>query len=1752
MSLPEGEEENLRTVPVFGSGYPCTRQHYVHKDARVVTLFVDIRNLAKGATGWADHNCTTDKEKLDLTGIQFLIQGVHEGLTGSNPNFKDSADGGKLKPRVSIFVELCVKDAMGYRTDEEKEMDRKFLSNRFLDFILGKSEEQEFVYNLGDFKHLIYDLGSETEFSSHPERNCTVPKEVTFPELIYVLRNCFDMSKEFGKFLNKIEESGILEQMSVQQLEIIEDVITSNFNEIHPRHCYEHVLDATLIEVAKQKMKDKKLEQGIPLHKADIELPEGYYFDDTKNKIKKIVGMKNLVDPKNLAGYKITFVFNDPEIDPNELIHYQMKDNRAWYMEQCIHLFYTKPEARAKIQNSRVLRENIIARQQRNKNQFDTSSVNTMAPTVPNSTSSSGVSVPAPAGATPAQVAAPPPPRVDVTNTGIKPPEPTTADPIYDPTTAMMDAMKSILIVSNPNDYWRTIGTSIDLLRAFVGPVTNRNPTDLQLEQVQSDTFEVHTTRPTENPVCTNHWASTIHQESKYVKAGVCRAQYTVSNYFYDVATGGGNLKFVSVPFPYLTWEYTLQQFKWDILRRQRLPWRCLSAFNMLLNDCHYRYKLFNQKKQEEQYKMNSAADFIKDQNRVFKLSEEQLRVIRQNNNTKLLHLARNDHEVVSVDPWNNTNSIDQIQNELSDTIPLLEGESGKSIVSKLNNHDMSLVTFGSSKTKEQEQFDFSVRSTLGIGDKAKSQNQNTMSKVVYVKSSLHSLEERLRPKWDALIFFQNLIDEIPEIKDRFPGLLRAYNHEALSEFMIAIGEGQTISGPFEKIVEYSKTIDHLSEEKNIFDKSLSTYGNFIAHLCLAFEVNLNAAYHGADLLEIFNICMGVYSMAHLDKENRGQSAFKPGLLTHGEAGSGKSWKTDQLKRLLIEMTWHNRSASSNMTILDGDTQDQIILLDEAEAYIVSEPWKLNPEQRKRHELEKQIMTAGEICYDTRGFDDKTKTQKKQMIKSDTSQITIANTNVLQHGSETALLSRYIVTQPKGSGRRTRGVAFLVGEKEDAQDVENRKCFLEYVHKIQVFMAFAHKMISTRVIPLYTNIQRLKDLWKQCLSELIGVIPAVGHDARSTEKLYYKGFSEALLYSYHLYFCSELSPLISRDVVKVNDAGYYKAKVTHQPFSLEQIQNSMLTMVLPEDAAIRLITSHLDDVYSPVTYDVIRSLAENLANYKEALPRKHTLVDLYNAKSEIDSENYFKYYTKERLAVLSADIIDRNREYYSPEENKEEEEKIKYQTLTTGEGIKIQCKSFLEISGMKREHLIRRMTLLLKDSMPHLNADNIRSIIIEAERTKIRTVQYPSVIDLKNTPKEILEKPGVMTAITRRLAQKNAMLVDREKKYKMFTELKPILEFIDNDDLNKCKVLVNVTFLENTPNRVKVKVLQEITCHNKARARNLLTACPVPGFERHMQIFPIKPDPRRKPKEIPNPTYVSPTVGKVLFNSVDADFSGKLSERKKEEHMSQQFPTEEDIYNNHLDKWYPNRQQYNNWIIPVNTDERIVNAHETEGIFGGLENVRYPHDFIQEEIDLRTKTFRNNRDNYDGQRQEENNEFIERVQRVDSKNFEEMYKMIAKELDWQQKNVKPSQKKDKAVVNAKVQNLERQMQFYYQLLPENTKKRLRPDDYETVDLPEPTQKKQKTKDSSDDEDDGENNGVVPGTSSEFGRDKGKGKYKAKSRSRSPDSHSVPSGEKSSKSKKHHSSKETNKLENGNTSMFMDNNPQFIMRSTTRR
>lgn len=1599
-----GETEGRkRKRPNFGSGYPCLKKFTIAHNCSPLCFFIPYENLQKDATGWADHKFNTPKQKVDLAQEEFIIQAINENISLEGNVCVDSS--GNISERISCIVEAVVKDAMGVRTYEEVLHDEVVLAPEFLQSIIEgqminiEEAVKERTFNYDRMMEEAENYGPLSYEWKDPWKEKV--EKVTFKKLISLLSmsDCFDTNTT--KILQAIVASEMMHAMSPKQLRIIDKIVITKFNNSSANQTYTHVLDGSICETEKEK-EIKLLEEQIEQLKCEKsfreaeekeklvsvlrQIPEGYILDyqTTEKRIKKAVTMERLIDSTNFAGYKIIFLIHDPTVNVNQIIDNMLRENRFWYLDQC-YAKYSNMEFMHMVNQNGALRRMMKIRARNRNNRSDgngqnNSKVNDNAPTtvVNNTEVANGTSTVNNLGN-------------QVGNLSLTTSSDYNDEDYMDPNDSVVAFMKQLNPVKDPLHFGKTICTYPDLLKAFINPICGRKTSEDDISKVLANNCSLSSTKnenPDANPLHYGNWAFLEHRAEAMKRAEACFCQMDIRNYLFKMRTVEGQDKnLISFPYPYLTWRYSGDKFNLLTLFNERLPWKCISKFGIISKDLAYRVNRFKQGLTQKGFETGSDNDgscTVNEYDKIVHLTDEEIQNINDTNLDKQLFLEKRDSKQMyhyQKKRYSVLNA-DQIRQEKEDNVPLLEdgGSSSSSVPMQL-----SVIQPVQATIENDDEMYSEAQTLLGLSNKAETAKTTNLPKHVYNKSSFHELAEINEEKYKILTFFQSMMinENIPIVKERFPSLLKAYLAETLEDFMVALGEGQLVSSSFRNILDFVENVPHLSEEKNMFDPSLSTYGNFILSLINNYGVHLNSPFDGVSVLTSFTTALGVYSMTGRDKEVRSKSAFKPGEISHGAAGAGKSRRLEYIQALLIHGTYHKSTTTSTMATVKSDgaeAQDRIIFIDEAPRHIVEPSYRLDEKDSKKLVQEKQAMTDGKILHDTVEYDPEIKANRTFYYEIDVTQVIFCATNILADRDEVSFLSRFTLKNPQRIvGKENLGVALLVGHKEDTKDAINQKKFIEYTNKIQAYVALAWKMIGTKTIPVYPVIDRLIQMWNVCISKLEKHIPSIRNDARGTERLYYLGYTEALLYTFHLVFCSEYSPYIKRKVVPSKDKpGEYIVKVEHEPFSFSQIQQSMCAMILPDEAALRLITEHFDNVYDNTMYDVIAGMAESFCNWRLDAGNDHTLDDLSNYRAPRGSDQYYEYFNVNNLSFMTdGGVLDPKRLYFCPHLG--ETADFRYKTFTGPLGLKIIDRNWLEISGLTFYKLQERVAREMSLEMPFLNFENFKNILNKAKKTKILTTVFPNAIDpecTKTLDKATYEKACMIALNQGYLVDIKKYPVDEHGNYEPPLEERSILQVVEHpDNAQMNKIYINVHYLMKHPDDVKARIINYVTSHSESRERNIITSIPILGFPQLCKLFKIKRNPKKGALTIKNPAYVDPVMESSLSMSVATDTGtmGKIiSDRRRQAYIVIDAASESDTYTKFLQHWYPGEESEYKWIMPEVHDEEIRNIRKKEGLFSHYQNKTYPQDHIRSMIIADKAAFKRTNKSADDKDEHEN------------------------------------------------------------------------------------------------------------------------------------------------------------------------------------
>ena len=297
---------------------------------KIVTMFVPVAFLKPNATGIADHKFHTLNEAQMLASLGFFIELFNSASLGSTDErvFTDSF--GRTRPKVRVMLEACVKDPMGYRSEEEKLKDDEILIRYGLQSMMRKRraqresrvQQQQQQQDNDDFDD--QDIAYDQEFHDRILRYLTSNMEGDS-----VTPSARKSIHELLQHFETVSDEWIVEHMTTEEIQFYRFLIAYRMQMQDAGSSYIHVEDVHEFEMQRQDEIARKRSSQIELEWDDLVEP-GFYYDPIDDCVKKVVGLCSLVHPNNFAGYRIIYIIEDSTIDPNECVKSLLDLNRKW------------------------------------------------------------------------------------------------------------------------------------------------------------------------------------------------------------------------------------------------------------------------------------------------------------------------------------------------------------------------------------------------------------------------------------------------------------------------------------------------------------------------------------------------------------------------------------------------------------------------------------------------------------------------------------------------------------------------------------------------------------------------------------------------------------------------------------------------------------------------------------------------------------------------------------------------------------------------------------------------------------------------------------------------------------------------------------------------------------------------------------------------------------------------------------------------------------------------------------------------------------------------------------------------------------------------------------------------------------------------------------------------------------------------------------------------------------------------------
>ena len=471
----------------------------------------------------------------------------------------------------------------------------------------------------------------------------------------------------------------------------------------------------------------------------------------------------------------------------------------------------------------------------------------------------------------------------------------------------------------------------------------------------------------------------------------------------------------------------------------------------------------------------------------------------------------------------------------------------------------------------------------------------------VHIGTSLSRLRDENKNKYDKLKQI-SVMDQ-----DAYKKALKIYKEEVISEFVKVFNTDDTENSDAVQIMllwfereEQIKIYDQYGGFYKTLCRNILTLDPKIGRYCSAIAssyIMLESLYPISNIhdsfLESANTVLYGYVDPNVAQEQLGTKA-KPIDVNLGAPGTGKSYRFELLCDIMINDTLTRIDDMTERALMTGDNKklmDTIFLVDEGHAIFQQDPAKMNSEQRNQYKTVKSIFTTQEHNLLACNYNNNTSKRKTDRIRSQMGITMLTNINLINTSAETSLIDRCSITVNRYVKRYDRNVVALIGSSPSDKTVKNRNLF-KLKNQIQQFL-FCEicKMQKTYVQPVGVNIQIGKILFDSMRQQLISTYPCLDN-VRTTQQLYIKFYTRAILDAIDIYYFSEASPLMIH-----NDDG----SIFFQEFSHKQVQEIMPALCLSEDSAIFLITGWIrKNIHREDTYDILSSFAQSpeYCNYK--------------------------------------------------------------------------------------------------------------------------------------------------------------------------------------------------------------------------------------------------------------------------------------------------------------------------------------------------------------------------------------------------------------------------------------------------------------------------------------------------------------------------------------------------------------------------
>ncbi len=430
-----------------------------------------------------------------------------------------------------------------------------------------------------------------------------------------------------------------------------------------------------------------------------------------------------------------------------------------------------------------------------------------------------------------------------------------------------------------------------------------------------------------------------------------------------------------------------------------------------------------------------------------------------------------------------------------------------------------------------------------------------------------------------------------------YPTLLRLLQHEGLQHYMSFASPEADISPAMKHILQWKAAQDPRSFFPEVLsaDPSQGRFINRITYDLVCLDALLALRDQHKIILEAL---ASVNRNKHYWRANLrdGQVDLNIWLALFSGPGAGKSMIANIIKLLSIPGIVSKVSSTTNLAHTGERYQhDQLVISDEPQTSTVVDSRKLNTQEQQSIEWRKSQITGHELTHRALVMDKDPSgrtIRRTETLTTEFGNSGVMCGNELSANADAALYDRIRVHTMDIKHFMGKDVVSLNSSSLDRESERSKESFIHYVRVLQYLHTVAAKMQVSAALPA-CNIELITIYYNNLLRYLAVDDPHVVAKVRVSDKMRSRAMEQCVSDAIDRLFFSEDSMFWDID---------FQGEVQVPKFSESMLLNLGPLLCLREDAAFKIISEHVTELFPPMEWEILNWMARNLCNYVPARP----------------------------------------------------------------------------------------------------------------------------------------------------------------------------------------------------------------------------------------------------------------------------------------------------------------------------------------------------------------------------------------------------------------------------------------------------------------------------------------------------------------------------------------------------------------------